>query len=156
MKPELKSMTIGENKLQRSKLIEILEQYPMLDSKIALRKLELKYPYSEADDNIGGGKSDNGNGIEKSEINQIAVIDEDEELIRLTMWKNCIERALTKCKPLDDSARDTTRELVNLMYFDDKQFTIPWISKHRLIPLSETSLRQKNKVFLNILGNLLS
>lgn len=142
--------------MQRSKLIEILEQYPTLDSKIALRKLELKYPYSESDDNIGGGKSDNGNSIEKSEINQIAVIDEDEELIRLTMWKNCIERALTKCKPLDDSARDTTRELVNLMYFDDKQFTIPWISKHRLIPLSETSLRQKNKVFLNILGNLLS
>lgn len=149
-------MTIGENELQRSKLIEILEQYPMLDSKIALRQLELKYPYAESDENIGGGKSDNGNSIEKSEINQIAVIDEDEELIRLTMWKSCIERALTKCKPLDDSARDTTRELVNLMYFDDKQFTIPWISKHRLIPLSETSLRQKNKVFLNILGNLLS
>ena len=142
--------------MQQSKLIEILEQYPMLESKIALRKLELKYPYAESDENIGGGKSDNGNGIEKSEINQIAVIDEDEELIRLTMWKKCIERALTKCKPLDDSARDTTRELVNLMYFDDKQFTIPWISKHRLIPLSETSLRQKNKVFLNILGNLLS
>ena len=142
--------------MQQPKLIEILEQYPMLDSKIALRKLELKYPYAESDENIGGGKSDNGNGIEKSEINQIAVIDEDEELIRLTMWKKCIERALTKCKPLDDSARDTTRELVNLMYFDDKQFTIPWISKHRLIPLSETSLRQKNKVFLNILGNLLS
>lgn len=146
----------GKIKMQQSKLIEILEQYPMLDSKIALRKLELKYPYAESDENIGGGKSDNGNSIEKSEINQISVIDEDEELIRLTMWKKCIDRALTKCKPLDDSARDTTRELVNLMYFDDKQFTIPWISKHRLIPLSETSLRQKNKVFLNILGNLLS
>ena len=143
-------------KIKQSKLIEILEQYPMLDSKIALRKLELKYPYAESDENIGGGKSDNGNGIEKSEINQISILDEDEELIRMNMWKQCIERALIKCKPLDDSARDTTRELVNLMYFDDKQFTIPWISKHRLIPLSETSLRQKNKVFLNILGNLLS
>ena len=53
-------------KIQQSKLIEILEQYPMLDSQIALRKLELKYPYSESDGNIGGGKSDNGNGIEKS------------------------------------------------------------------------------------------
>lgn len=142
--------------MQQSKLIEILEQYPMLDSKIALRKLELKYPYSEADDNIGGGKSDNGNGIEKSEINQIAVIDEDEELIRLTMWKNCIERALTKCRPLDDSERDLTRELINMLYFDDKQFTITWISHNNVIPLSTSALIWRRDKFLNILDNLLS
>lgn len=128
----------------------------MLDSKIALRKLELKYPYAESDENIGGGKSDNGNGIEKSEINQIAVIDEDEELIRLTMWKNCIERALTKCKPLDDNERDLTRELINMLYFDDKQFTITWISHNNVIPLSTSALIWRRDKFLNILDNLLS
>lgn len=143
-------------KIQQSKLIEILEQYPMLDSKIALRKLELKYPYAESDENIGGGKSDNGNGIEKSEINQIAVIDEDEELIRLTIWKKCIERALTKCKPLDDSERDLTRELINMLYFDDKQFTITWISNNNIIPLSTSALKWRRNKFLSILDNLLS
>ena len=147
---------IGENKLQQSKLIEILEQYPMLDSKIALRKLELKYPYAESDGNIGGGKSDNGNGIEKSEINQISILDEDEELIRMNMWKQCIERALIKCKPLDDSERDLTRELINMLYFDNKQFTIAWISHNNVIPLSISALASRRDKFLSILNNLLS
>lgn len=141
--------------MQQSKLIEILEQYPMLDSKIALRKLELKYPYSESDENIGGGRSNNGNGIEKSEINQISILDEDEELIRLNMWKKCIERALTKCKPLDDNERDLTRELINMLYFDDKQFTIAWISHNNIIPLSISALASRRDKFLSILNNLL-
>ncbi|WP_373758266.1 hypothetical protein [Jeotgalibaca porci] len=142
--------------MQRSKLIEILEQYPMLDSKIALRKLELKYPYAESDENIGGGKSDNGNTEESKQANLIDMMDEDEELLRLQLWKKGVQRALEKCKPLDESERDSTRELVNLLYFDNKKFTITWISKHKLIPLSESSLRERDRRFLNILDNLLS
>ena len=63
---QLKYMMIGENKLTTEQLEDMLRDYPNLNKRIKNRVDEIRNPYSPADENISGGKSDNGNGIEKS------------------------------------------------------------------------------------------
>ena len=68
-----------------------LEDYPKMDEYISQRRLELKYPISQDDENIGGSSSGN---VSNPTERMVMTLESDKRLCQLEETKKAIESVL--------------------------------------------------------------
>lgn len=95
--------------LSANKQVEfILREYPKLDSWIRHREEELRYPLSNDDENIGGGRAQFKETDAATQT--LIAIDNDPELNELKKKKQTIERCLAE-------ADEDTNIIIKELYF---------------------------------------
>lgn len=95
--------------LSANKRVEfILREYPKLDNLIKHREEELRYPLSNTDENIGGGRAQFKETDAATQV--LIVIDSDPELDELKNRKQTIERCLAE-------ADEDTNVIIEQLYF---------------------------------------
>ncbi|UJF15073.1 hypothetical protein LZ578_08680 [Jeotgalibaca sp. MA1X17-3] len=116
---------------------QILREFPDSDKYINQRKEELRYPLErEADENIGGGRSNTvGSPTERAAIS----IADDKRLHKIIENKNAI------CSVLEDSS-DLVNEIIHEFYFK-KPRTKTWQGIAMEIPISERHCRRLRNMF---------
>lgn len=103
-----------------------LEDYPKMDEYIMQRRLELKYPIGQSDENIGGSSSGR---ISNPTEQAVMTIHSDKRLNQLEKTKEALETVLNT---LDSNAY----ALVELRYWTKPQ-TRTWVGIAREIGYSE-------------------
>lgn len=103
-----------------------LEDYPKMDEYIMQRRLELKYPIGQTDENIGGSSSGN---ISNPTEQTVMTMHSDKRLNQLEKTKEAIETVL-------NSLDTNSYSLVELRYWTKPQ-TRTWIGVAREIGYSE-------------------
>lgn len=86
----------------------LLEDYPNYDKYVMQREFELRHPYIEKDENVGGGKAQNKRN-ERIEM-MLITIDEDKRL-------NNLRREHFAIKTCVDDANDIVQIIVKELYF---------------------------------------
>ena len=132
-------------------LEDMLRDYPNLNERIKNRVAEIRNPYSPADENIGGGRSNNGNGAEKSLVGQIDTIDTDEDIQNWKARKECIEQSLIACDSIYDDLLSS--QLIDVLYFHFERYKIPYLAKHKTLALSQDAMYKRYHRFMSILSD---
>ena len=96
----------------RSRIEEVLRDYPKLDKYISDRNKELRHPYREPDENIGGGKSSK---ISKPQEQMLITIEADKRLSMLEQEKKAIDKCLI-------TASDDTKTIISELYFREHPY----------------------------------
>ncbi|MBT9670697.1 transcriptional regulator [Secundilactobacillus kimchicus] len=113
------------------KVEDILRDYPKLDKYIEQREAELRYPTSQQDDNVGGGKS---NYRDPDTLTRILItIDEDKRLNSLKHQRDVIDDLL------DESGPDTLTIIKELYFKKYPQFTLRGLVEQNLINVSRST-----------------
>lgn len=128
-------------------IIEMLKDYPHIDEYIHDRELDLRYPDIPRDENVGGSR-----GSRKSPdgaiLNMIVTINEDERLNALKRQKRAIEDSL-------DDSEETTRQLIDLLYFHRRKPTVQTLVETREVPLAlRTAYDKRNDFFVKVAQRL--
>ena len=130
------------------KVEDILRDYPKLDKYIEQREAELRYPMSQPDDNVGGGKTNypDHDGL----LRTLITIDEDRRINALKRQKDVIEDLLDEC------SKDT-KIIVQELYFNrHPQFTIEGLVVNNRIEVSRRTAFKLKKEFINELAKALN
>lgn len=135
---------MSDNKQMRTStkrmLEDILRDYPELPKYIKRREEELKHPYMERDDNVGGGKA--LNKISNPVQQLIVTIDDDRRLRRLKEEQEAIKECLKE-------SGEITVEIINRLYFYNYNgATIRTLVNKGEVPVSYTKGYQLLNVFL--------
>lgn len=128
----------------RSRIEETLRDYPKLDKYISERYKELRHPYRESDENIGGGKSSK---ISKPQEQMIITIEADKRLTMLEREKEAIDKCLIV-------ASDDTKTIISELYFrEHPYYRIDGLILSGMIHCSRAQAFRLKHEFLNSLAN---
>lgn len=123
-----------------------LRDYNWYDETIANIEFSLRNPYTEKDDNIGGGKSDHGNSTENGAIAMADMINSD-ALIKNIRWnKMVINGAFARTD-------NDTREIINYLYCDIDNLTSTELAIK--LSVSVRTIERKRTKFFEMLVNKL-
>lgn len=123
-----------------------LRDYNWYDETIVNIEFSLRNPYTEKDDNIGGGKSDHGNSTENGAIAMADMINSD-ALIKNIRWnKMVINSAFARTD-------NDTREIINYLYCDIDNLTSTELAIK--LSVSVRTIERKRTKFFEMLVNKL-
>ncbi|WP_156413239.1 DUF722 domain-containing protein [Carnobacterium antarcticum] len=115
--------------------------YPKMDEYIMHRRLELKYPIGQEDENIGGSSSGNiSNPTERT----VMTIHSDKRLTQLEKTKDAIEKVL-------DTLDTNAYALVELRYWTKPQ-TRTWVGVAKEIGYSERQCYNVRDLIIENIG----
>lgn len=114
------------DKITKRYIEKQLADYPKLDEYIMTRKLELKYPIGQVDENIGGSSA---GGVSNPTERAVITMDADKRLHQLEKVKKAIDKVL-------DTLDVNSLSLVELRYWTKPQ-TRTWVGIAREIGYSE-------------------
>jgi len=118
-----------------------LTDYPKMDEYIMQRRLELKYPIGQVDENIGGSSAGRvSNPTERT----IMTINSDKRLTQLEKTKEAIEKVL-------DTLDVNSYSLVELRYWTKPQ-TRTWIGIAKEIGYSERQCYNVRDLIIDNIG----
>ncbi|WP_288531053.1 transcriptional regulator [uncultured Secundilactobacillus sp.] len=130
------------------KVEDILRDYPKLDKYIEQRESELRYPMSQTDDNVGGGKSNYPD--HDGPLRTLITIDEDRKINALKRQRDVIGDLLDECDK-------DTKTLIQELYFNrHPQFTIEGLVMNNYVEVSRRTAFKLKKEFINELAKALN
>nr|WP_282803979.1 transcriptional regulator [Secundilactobacillus kimchicus] len=123
------------------KVEDILRDYPKLDKYIEQREAELRYPTSQPDDNVGGGKS---NYRDPDTLTRTLItIDEDKRLNSLKHQRDVIDNLL------DESGPDTLTIIRELYFKKYPRFTLRGLVEQHLVNVSRSTAYELRNRFIS-------
>lgn len=109
---------------------DILRDYPKIDKYIEQREQELRYPVTPVDENVGGGRAQNG--FNDSTDRLIITLDEDKRINALKKQRQVIDDCL-------DEVGEDTEIIIDELYFRKRpRYTIDGLISNGLIHVSHT------------------
>jgi len=123
-----------------------LRDYNWYDETIANIEFSLRNPYTEKDDNIGGGKSDHGNSTENGAIAMADMINSDALIKNIRRNKMVINSAFARTD-------NDTREIINYLYCDIDNLTSTELAIK--LSVSVRTIERKRTKFFEMLVNKL-
>lgn len=109
---------------------DILRDYPKIDKYIEQREQELRYPVTPVDENVGGGRAQNG--FNDSTERLIITLDEDKRINALKKQRQVIDDCL-------DEVGEDTETIIDELYFRKRpRYTIDGLILNGLIHVSHT------------------
>ncbi|WP_235803396.1 transcriptional regulator [Lacticaseibacillus brantae] len=118
-------------------LIKVLRDYPNIERYVLDRETELRFPWRESDNNVGGGKSNVMTNT--SELMAITIAD-DRRLTNLERNKKVVERCL-------GNADEDTVVIINELYIKQHPtLTIQGVAQK--LNLSVPSVKRRRQRFL--------
>ncbi len=128
---------IGLKRSTFRKMEDVLRDYPCLDKKIESIEEEIRVPYREPDDNIGGGK---GNKKTEPQLNVLIMLEDDERLKSFKAQRQAVDECI------EDFGEDTETIIRELYFVKRPRYTIEGLISNHMINVSHTvaySLRRK-------------
>lgn len=119
------------------KMEDVLRDYPLLNRKIESVEEEIRYPYREPDDNVGGGKAQYKKT--QPELGTLILLEDDERIKSFKMQRQAVDECL-------DEACDDAKTIIRELYFvKHPKYTIDGLVTNHLIAVSHSpayNLRQ--------------
>ena len=124
---------------------DMLRDYPHYNEYIRECEEEIRHPYVEPDENIGGGRSA---GKQERLTETIVRIDEDRRIRQMKRQ----QRAIAKC--LDRSNSDIVRQMCKELYFMNKRrLTLDGVA-YKLNISRRTLIRRREDFFIDLAKEL--
>ena len=120
---------------------DILRDYPKIDKYIEQREQELRYPVTPIDENVGGGRAQNG--FNDSTERLIITLDEDKRINALKKQRQVIDDCL-------DEVGEDTEIIIDELYFRKRpRYTIDGLVVNHLIGCSRATAFRLKKQFIS-------
>ncbi|MDT7015403.1 transcriptional regulator [Levilactobacillus namurensis] len=120
---------------------DILRDYPKIDKYIEQREQELRYPVTPVDENVGGGRAQNG--FNDSTDRLIITLDEDKRINALKKQRQVIDDCL-------DEVGEDTEIIIDELYFRKRpRYTIDGLITNGLIHVSRRKAFYLKKQFIH-------
>lgn len=116
-------------------IVSVLRDYKYTDRYIKEREEELRYPYRQAEENIGGGRSSFvSNPTERMAI----TISDDRRLANLERNRNIVDKVYRQSDVV-------TKEVIDCMYFDSSCNTVQAAQE---VNISDRHVRRLHSAFV--------
>lgn len=123
----------------------LLRDYPNLDKYIKEREEELRHPYMESDENVGGGKAQFKQS--EKEFHILVTIEQDRRLSALEKEKQVIQSTF-------ESAGVITQKIIMDVYFKQR-CSLACLVDEKQIPLAQAQAYRLESEFIQEVGDKL-
>ena len=119
---------------------DILRDYPKIDKYIEQREQELRYPVTPIDENVGGGREQNG--FNDSTDRLIITLDEDKRINALKKQRQVIDDCLDEVGP-------DTQAIIDEQYFRKyPRYTLTGMVENNMLSVGKSRAYKLKSLFI--------